>query len=71
MYYCNGYCTFIFLLCDTLVGGRDMSRSVKAIVAVVVVVLSVLIAVLANFLISSSKGEEKSRKGKAGEVVMK
>jgi len=48
-----------------------MSRSVKAIVAGVVVVLSVLIAVLANFLISSTKGEEKPSKVKTEQVAKK
>lgn len=48
-----------------------MSRSVKAIVAGVVVVLSVLIAVLANFLISSTKGEEKPSKVKTEQVANK
>lgn len=48
-----------------------MSRSVKAIVAGVVVVLSVLIAVLANFLISITKGEETPTKVKTEQVAKK
>lgn len=48
-----------------------MSRSVKAIVVGVVVVLSVLIALFANFLISSTKKEEKPTKTKTEQVDKK